>query len=130
MAFECVYDAAASKYTTFRVTTRSRWAPARLEVVDSGRHPDMLPGFANLEAGLVLLTHPLRGYFFRQDGELGSYAIWHDRVQPTTGELREADYPLLGGLGLWPSQASPTVQSVPIQRNIDFTIYLPPTKVR
>jgi hypothetical protein len=129
MTFDCRCDAGGPRYSTFRVDTRSRWAPGRLAIADSGEPPDRIPGVSNLEAGLVLLTHPLRGYFFRQDGALGSYAIWHGRTKPTTGTLLEAFYPLLERLNLVRAGALSGVHSVLLQPSIDFTIYLPPSKV-
>lgn len=129
MAFDCQYDAAAARYSTFNVTTRSPWAPGQLVLEDSGQAPTQLPGVMNLEAALVLLTHPMRGYFFRRDGALGSYAIWHDRMTPTVGEIREARYPLLERLELVPEGDRGRIHSVLLQPSIDFAIYLPPSKV-
>jgi uncharacterized protein YqjF (DUF2071 family) len=129
MAFDCQYDAAAARYSTFEVTTRSRWAPARLVVEDSGQPPTELSGVSHLEAALVLLTHPTRGYFFRRDRSLGSYRIWHDRATPTVGAIREARYPLLHRLELVPEGDRGSLHSVLLQPHIDFTIYLPPSKI-
>jgi hypothetical protein len=89
-----------------------------------------LAGVSNLEAGLVLLTHPLRDYFFRQDGALGSYAIWHDRAQLTVGTIQEARYPLLRRLGLVEDGDQSDTYSVLIQPSFDFTIYPPPSRVK
>jgi uncharacterized protein YqjF (DUF2071 family) len=130
MDFECRYDQEGERYAIFKVRTRSRWAPAQLAIEDSGKPPAQLAGASNLESGLVLLTHPLRGYFFRSDGALGSYAIWHDRAQPTVGQILEARYPLLQRLGLVEDGDQRNIHSVLIQPSIDFTIYLPPSKVK
>lgn len=129
MAFDCRYDAATARYSTFIVRTRSSWAPAHLEIKDGGRPPSQLSGVSNLEAGLVLLTHPMRGYFFRRDGALGSYRIWHDRTEPTVGEVQDAKYPLLQRLELVAEGDRENIHSVLLQPSIDFTIYLPPSKV-
>jgi uncharacterized protein YqjF (DUF2071 family) len=129
MVFDCRYDERASRYERFNVTTQSRWAPGHLTIVDSGTPVDRLPGVSNLEAGLVLLTHPMRGYFFRRDGALGSYAIWHERAELTTGALESASYPLLEKLGLVANGDLGSVHSVLVQPRIGFTIYLPPSKV-
>jgi hypothetical protein len=129
MAFDCRYDDAAAKYTTFNVRTRSAWAPAELMIEDTGKPPDHLSGVSNLEAGLVFLTHPARGYFCRRDGTLGTYAIWHDRTKPTIGGIREARYPLLQQLGLVREGDQDSIHSVLLQPRIDFTIYLPPSRV-
>ena len=130
MDFDCQYDQAAARYSIFNVRTRSSWAPARLAIEDSGKPPTELAGVSNLEAGLVLLTHPLRGYFFRQDGALGSYAIWHDRAHLTVGTIQEVRYPLLQRLGLVEDGDQSDIYSVLIQPSIDFTIYLPPSRVK
>jgi hypothetical protein len=130
MRFDCRYDEAQGRYSTFSVATESQWAPGRLTLEDSGEPPNALAGFSNLEAGLVLLTHPLRGYFFRQDGGLGSYAIWHPRLEPTVGAVKAATYPLLDRLDLVAQGDTRSVHSVLLRRSIDFTIYLPPVRVR
>jgi Uncharacterized conserved protein (COG2071) len=129
MTFDCRYDETVARYASFRVKTRSNWAPAQLEIEDTGSPPAELAGVSSLEASLVLLTHPMRGYFLRQDGALGSYAIWHDPTQATRGEVREARYPLLHRLALVEEGDRSSVHSVLLQRSIDFTIYLPPSKV-
>jgi uncharacterized protein YqjF (DUF2071 family) len=130
MDFACQYDRAAGRYATYVVRTRSTWAPAHLAIEDSGNPPDQIAGVSNLEAGLVFLTHPLRGYFFRQDGALGTYAIWHDRAKLTLGTIQEARYPLLQRLGLVEEGSKSDIHSVLLQPGIEFTIYLPPSKVR
>src|SRR5262249_23038315 len=129
MEFECRYDAANIRYGTYSVKTRSNWSPGSLAISDTGQPPRALPGVTNLEAGLVFLTHPLRGYFFRRDGALGSYSIWHGRTTPTVGIVREARYPLLQRLDLIEEGRVDDIHSVLIQPAIDFTIYLPPRRV-
>lgn len=129
MEFDCSYDETAQRYATYEVTTRSNWSPGRLRIEDSGQSPRQLAGFSDLEAGLVLLTHPMKGYFRRRDGTLGSYAIWHERLSPTLGEVKEAAYPLLDRLDLVEEGHCTAVHSVMIQRSVEFAIYLPPHKV-
>ena len=85
-----------------------------------------LPGFTCLEPALVVLTHALEGYYFRRDNRLGSYRIWHDRMRMTEGRVTRARYPLLADLGLVPLGDTRNVHSVLIQREIPFTVYLPP----
>lgn len=127
--FECDHDAQTNRYRSFAVHTASRWAPATIALEDSGHPPRQLDGFDDLECGLVFLTHPLRGYFYRRDRALGSYAIWHDRLQPTEGRVMNARYPLFDTLGLVPLGDTRSIHSVLIQPSVDFTIYLPPSRV-
>ena len=126
MTFDCSYDDRARRYATYRVTTASSWAPGELEIEDSGMPPTAFPGFASLEPAQVILTHPLEGYYFRRDNRLGSYRIWHERMQTTEGGVTHARYPLLADLGLVPLGDTRNVHSVLLQREIPFTVYLPP----
>lgn len=124
--FETEYDRVRSRYTTYRMVARSQWAPAELELEDSGNSPHALSGFPDLESGLVLLTHPMRGYYYRRDGKIGSYTIWHDRLQTTVGRTTRAHFPLLQQLGLVQMGDLTAVHSVLMQPKTHFTIYLPP----
>jgi uncharacterized protein YqjF (DUF2071 family) len=127
--FDCTYDAQAKRYTSYRMRTTHSWADADLELTDSGEPPTQLTGFDDLETGLVLLTHPRTGYYYRRDGSLGSYSIWHNRLQPTVGGVVSARFDLLDRLGLVQRGDPARVHSVLLQHQTDFTIYLPPKKV-
>lgn len=111
------------------MNTTSDWAPAELEIEDSGNPVEHLDGFPDLETGLVILTHPTKGYFYRRDGHLGTYSIWHDRLQLNSGKLIHADFGLLDRLELVKSGDLTPVHSVLLMESTEFTIYLPPQKI-
>ena len=127
--FDCEYDERESRYVRYRMRTQSDWAPCEVELEDSGTEVRSLAGFSDLESALVVLTHPLRGYFFRRDGRVGSYRIWHDRLRLTEGACRRAHFPLLDSLALVPAAEQTRTHSVLLQHETDFTIYLPPRGV-
>ncbi|NJL92418.1 MAG: DUF2071 domain-containing protein [Anaerolineae bacterium] len=124
--FETHYDAQQKRYTRYRMTTASPWAAATLELEDSGAPVASLDGFSDLEAGWFKLTHPLVGAYFRRDGRLGSYSVWHDRLQCTVGRIRQARFALLDRLGLVPFEAQSSAHSVLIQPETEFIVKLPP----
>ena len=125
--FNTQYSNKLGRYTTYEMTTSSKWASAELALEDFGSPPQNLVGFPDLESGLVLLTHPLRGYYYRRDGTVGGYTIWHDRLQMTEGRATLARFPLLEQLGLVQTGDLSAVHSVLIQPQTEFTVYLPPT---
>jgi len=127
--FECQFDSIARRYDSYRMKTTDSWANADVELADTGKAPTELKGFDSLESGMVLLTHPRTGYYFRRDGRLGSYKIWHDRLQPSVGSVISARFDLLDRIGLVESGAVANVHSVLIQNRTEFTIYLPPRMV-
>jgi hypothetical protein len=124
--FDCAYDAAAHRYARYRMTTRSAWAPVEIELEDSGKPVTTLAHLDDLEAGLVALTHPLTGVFYRRDGQLGTYKIWHDRLACTEARVISARIGLFDRLGLVPYAEQARPHSVLIQRRTEFVIFLPP----
>ena len=129
MRFDCCYSDSMQRYLKYRMQTSNGWAPVRVSLSDTGQPIDSLIGFPTLEAGLVVLTHPLRGYYYRLDGKMGSYKIWHDRLKLTQGSCLEADFTLLDRLDLVPRNQQLQTHSVLLQYETEFTIYLPPSVV-
>ncbi|MFT7617152.1 MAG: hypothetical protein ACI97A_000786 [Planctomycetota bacterium] len=125
--FDTSYDKEQARYTRYRMSATSDWASAELELEDSGQELKSLDGFLSLESGRVILTHPMIGAFNRRDGRLGSYSIWHDKLELTTGRAVTARFPLLHRLGLVEKGDLSGLHSVLIQPRTEFTIYLPPT---
>jgi hypothetical protein len=129
IAFDCDYDESARRYRRYRMSATSSWASAVLELEDTGKAPVALPGFPDLESGLIALTHPLTGFYYRRDGRLGSYCVSHPRLEPTVGRIVEARFPLLERLGLTSGDVAAAGHSVLIQHETTFTIHLPPAIV-
>lgn len=124
--FDCAYDPDSRKYTRYRMTTTSDWAPVEIDLEDLGTPVTTLNGLNNFDAAMVVLTHPLLGVFHCRDGRLGTYHIWHDRLQCTEGRVNSARIGLFDRLGLVPYAEQSKPHSVLIQNRTEFTIYLPP----
>ena len=128
MRFSCAWE--DGRYTRYAMQTQSAWAAVELELEDTGQPITHLDGFPDLETGMVILTHPLAGFYYRRDGVLGSYHIWHDRLTPTQGQCIQARFDLLDRLDLVPFAAQQQPHSVLVQPRTEFTIYLPPGKLQ
>ena len=114
----------------WHVTAAGPAGPVRLELAQDGQHrreSPALPGFPDLETGLVSLTHAFRGFYRRRDGRLAVNCVWHGPIPVRPARLLQAELPWLARQGL----VSPAVQSRPysvlVADAIDFTSYLPPT---
>ncbi len=127
MQFDCRYDFVHNRYQRYALKTESDWASAEIALFDSGQPPLKLPGFDDLETALVVLTHPLTGWYLRRNGTLGTYAIWHDRLRLTAGRVETGRFRLLERMGLMQDAVE---HSVLIQPHTEFTIYLPPRSLR
>lgn len=89
-----------------------------------------LPGFPDVETGLVCLTHAAKGFFRRSDGKIGLNRVWHKRIPVQSARLLRASFPLLERLELVsaPEQSAP--YSVLLAPEIGFVSHLPPQIVR
>lgn len=124
-----VCDLEGDIYRRYEMTTASSWAPVRLALEDADGQLGQLDGFPDFETAMLVLTHPLTGFFRRRDGALGSYAVWHDRLNPRTGRCLDARFGLLDRLGLVRFEDQMRPYSVMLQPSIEFTIYLPPHRL-
>ncbi len=123
--FDCQRDHEGS-YARYSMETTAAWAPARVEIVGDGPVGPALAGFPDIETALVFLTHPLRGYYHRWDGKLGTYHVWHERLQVSSGRLVHAHFGLLERLGLVTAAEQEHPHSILLEPINEFTIYLPP----
>lgn len=123
VCFDCQQRGDGS-YARYSMETAATWAPASVELTSGGEIH--LPGFPDLETGLVFLTHPLRGFYHRRDGKLGTYHVWHKRLEVGPAFLTKASFGLLDRLGLVTLEEQQQPHSVLIEPINEFTIYLPP----
>ncbi len=130
MRFDVAYSAAEQRYTAYKLRTRSKWAGADLSLTDSGAAMTLLPGFASMDEQRLVLTNPVRGVFYRRDGRLGSYTIWHDAMNLTVGGVQHARFDLLARLGLLDEEEMQRPHSVLLTPAVEFLIQLPPTRIR
>jgi uncharacterized protein YqjF (DUF2071 family) len=111
----------------YRLQTTARWGAADVELHGTDEPMGCLDGFADQETTAVVLTHPLKGYFYRRDGRLGTYSVWHDRLALRKGVAYRARFAVFERLGLVAPEAAP--HSVLLQRVTEFMILLPPRRL-
>ena len=126
VSFDCEFDEAEARYTRYKMRTKARWAPAEVELRQDGDEHLHLPGFPDIETGLVFLTHPLVGFYHRRDGKLGTYRVWHKRLVVRAARLESAHFGLLDRMGLVNGAEQQRPHSVLVEPINEFTIYLPP----
>ena len=146
--FDCNYSHTDRKYNSYRMTAKSDWGPAEINVIDSGRevNDQDFPGFPDSESALIYLTHPMSGHFhlrgWGDEGEngkngknststsppsMGCWEIWHPQMRPHIGHLDKSKTNFFGlyeRQGLIDRGQDP--YNILIQREINYDIYLPP----
>lgn len=126
VSFDCKFDSLNQCYTKYEMETQADWAPAHVELSQGVNESFNFAGFSNEETALVYLTHPLRGFYHRRDGQLGSYNVWHKQLDVKPARLKHAYFGLLSRMGLVSDADQQTPHSVLIEPINTFTIYLPP----
>ncbi len=114
--------------TRYSLRTRSSWGACELEAAGSQAPMGRLDGFADEEETLVVLTHPLQGYYYRTDGRVGTYSVWHERSNLRRARAERSRFTVLERLGLIQAEQPP--HSVLVQRETEFVIRLPPRLLR
>ena len=128
MRFDCELDAARGVYSRYAMKTESAWAPAELELEATDVDAGALDGFTDVEEGLVVVTHPLVGFYRRRDGVVGTYSVWHDRLKLKRAHAVRSRWGVFDRLGLVPFDEQAEPHSVLVQPETAFTIYLPPRR--
>ena len=128
ITFDC--DFRENKYMSYHMRTESSWAGAELKLEESAEEEATFTGFADLETALVVLTHPFMGYYHRSDSQLGTYQVWHERLQVKPARCLRARFELLDRLGLVPYEEQNFPHSVWLQNMNKFIINLPPQVIK
>lgn len=124
--FSCDVDEASGRYKSYHMVTRAKWAPAEVALSQPDAQDLELEGFPDTETGLVFLTHPLAGFYYRRDGKLGTYRVWHERLKVVPAKLERARFGLLERSGIVTLEEQQCPHSVLLEPVNEFTIYLPP----
>lgn len=98
------------------------WGSARCELTPGEANP--IAGFVDLDHVREALCHPLVGWYTRADGQLGSYSVWHEALDPLPCRVVSARFDVFERLGL--VAADPAAHSAFVQRSIHFDIHTPP----
>jgi len=123
---EAVWD--GERCLAYESSSHGAWGSARMTLAgDEGAAPG-LTGFANEAEALLVLTHPLIGYFAHRRGGIGRYTVWHERLEPTAGRVLDARFDVFEKLGLVAPDQQP--HSVLLQRETEFLVELPPGRPR
>ncbi|MGI8967011.1 MAG: hypothetical protein ACR2H1_13120, partial [Limisphaerales bacterium] len=113
----------------FPYQTHPNRCRAEIELEDSGEKMHSYEGFSCLQEMELILTHPVQGYFSRRDGQLGSYSVWHGKMNFTRARATRLYFSLFEDLGLLTREEMMKPHSIFVCPETVFEILLPPRKV-
>lgn len=126
---ECRYDQQLKRYQTYRYDIHSAWCEAQIELEDTGEPVTSAAGFGSLDEVRLILTHPVDGYYYRRDQQLGGYSVWHELIPVTVGRARQLYFSLYERLGLLSKEEMLQPHSIFICPLTEFRVFLPPTQL-
>ena len=127
---DCHYDVQQGRYEQYEYQVQSDWCAADISLEDTG-HPvtNAIDGFASLDDWKLILSHPVEGFFYRLDGCLGTYSVWHEEIPLTVGRPQHLYFSLYERLHLLSREEMLHPHSVFICPKVTFEVYLPPRKL-
>ena len=124
---DCVWQ--NGRYHHYHITSHSDWAAAEINLTDTGELITHQPGFNSLTEMQLILTHPVLGFYYRLNGRLGSYSVWHDRIPLTTAHAQHLYFSLYERLNLLSRAEMEQPHSIFLCPRTTFDVHLPPLKL-
>lgn len=119
----------SDKYNSYKVTIEAPNASARIDITEDETTAFNTDDFVSQNEAVLVLTHPVTGYFFRADKTIGRYKIWHPLMDIKSAICNDAYFELFEHLGLLTKEQMQRPYSVLLTNEIEFIIDLPPQKI-
>ena len=100
-----------------------------VEVEETSDQLEKFVPFKDLEQGINFLVRPLIG-LYGTEGNVGRFKIWHPPIMPKCARLKSIKFPLLNKMEVIDTGCMVMPHSVLCVSNAQFTIFLPPEKIR
>jgi len=126
---DCHYSLTNRAYDRYIFNHQSSWANAVIDIQDTGNPMTLVNGFKDIDHQILILTHPVAGYYWCIDGSLGTYRVWHEEITLTMGRPNQLYFSLFERLGLLNRSEMAQPHSIFISPKITFDVYLPPQKL-
>jgi len=116
-------------YQTYKIHIHSSWGKARIELQDTAEAVTIAEGFESVSHMKLFLTHPIEGFYYRTNGKLGTYRVWHPEMMLTNGKAEYLYFQPFEDLGLLSANEMRYPHSIFICPEILFKVELPPREV-
>jgi hypothetical protein len=115
-------------YNRYEMSFDSNHGKGVVSIKSTKKEMSLLDGFSSMEEQILILTHPVHGYYKINDVTNGSYEIWHPVMKLHHGEPIRVYFELFEKLGFLTQQEMLNPHSILITPEIEFDILLPPQK--
>ena len=116
-------------YQTYKIQIHSTWGKARIEIRDTAEAVTLAEGFESIGHMKLFLTHPVEGFYYRTNGKLGTYRVWHPEMILTYGEAEYLYFQPFEDLKLLSANEMRHPHSIFICPEVLFRVELPPKEL-
>lgn len=116
------------QYLKYHMTFQSKQGEGHVEIKSSNHEMKILKGFTSIDQQTYILTHPITGYYSMSEKTIGSYEIWHPKMQITEGISFNLYFEFFEKLKLLSKTEMNHPHSILMSPEIKFRVLLPPNK--
>ena len=127
---DCVFDSSENRYQRYAFHVESDWCAGEIELEDTGEPMSLLDGFETFAQQRLVLTHPVEGFFYRLDGDIGTYSVWHDEIPLSMARAQRLYFSLYERLGLLSREEMMDPHSILVCPKTLFEVHMPPRRLK
>ncbi|NME72637.1 DUF2071 domain-containing protein [Flammeovirga aprica] len=127
--YTCDFKMENNSYSQYTMSFQSKTGKGIVDISCGDDEMQLLEGFESIDQQLFILTHPVEGYYLKHDNQLGTYEIWHPKMDLKMGQSNSLYFEFFERLGLVSKEEMMHPHSVLITPSIEFEIVLPPKAV-
>ncbi len=116
------------EYSEYKMNFKSKLGDGIIDIKSSGNSMKIQQGFNSIAQQVHILTHPVIGYYNINKNEIGTYEVWHPKIDLKEGTVNELYFELFEKLGFLTKKEMQNPHSVLLTPRIEFDILLPPKK--
>ena len=124
------YKLEEKQYIAYKMKFRSKQGDGIANIKSTGNEMKLLQGFDSIEQQILILTHPVIGYYNLSGKELGTYEIWHPKIDLKEGIAIKVYFELFERLGFLSKHEMNKPHSILLTPEIEFDILLPPRSIK
>lgn len=115
-----------SKSRSYSLQIDSKFNSGKIEFTKTNKNIGVLEGFKSMEEMMLILTHPIKGVYYKLNGKIGTYRIAHKKMVLKIGESKSMYFSLFEKLGLLNVEEMKQPFAIFYLDQIRFDIELPP----
>ena len=114
------------QYSRYQIDFQSKHGAGNIDIKSKNSKMILHDGFADLDQQILILTHPIMGYYHLTNGKIGSYQIWHPQIDLHEGQVKQTYFELFERLGFLNKKEMNEPHSILMTNEIEFDILMPP----